>query len=85
MPDRSHGKRSIPADAFRRWFSGQRAAAEVIAEERRRWLTRLDRETALRLYLELVSLPGSDRRETAPSPVLAAMRQATSRKSHDVG
>ncbi len=85
MSGRSGGQPGVPADAFRQWLAGQRMADKVVEEERHRWLAQLDQETALRLYLELVSLPGARPRERTPSPVLAAMRQAIARKRHDAG
>ncbi len=76
---------SISADAFRQWLAGQKLAAMVIADERCRWLAKLDEETALSLYLQLISLPGAPRREPTPSPVLAAMRQVLSRVNRETG
>lgn len=79
MSERVLGRPALAADTLRQWLNGQRMAETVIAEERRRWLTGLNREEALHLYLQLVSLPDANRREPTPSPVLEAMRRATAR------
>lgn len=69
----------LQAEAVRRWLAGQQAAQAVIQEERRRWLVSLDKDAALQLYLKMTAFPATPRNQAEPSPVLAAMREATKR------
>lgn len=73
--------RRLPADAVRQWLVGHREAQVVIERERRDWLVTLGQDEALRIYLELASLPRPKCAAETVSPVLLAMRRAIERRN----